>query len=552
MPCKACLLLVAAVASGAKGAMVHPDFLAQAAAQGSVELLVLFRPEEGWHALRGERGAPWEEVAEVERRFPLLGVAKVRLPGSAVPALLTDPRVEAISPVFRVRAFRKEGKALMKVGDVQRLGFSGRGVGVAVLDTGVDYGHQELAPGGSNETAKTVKLFDAVANDGDPRDEEGHGTAVAGIAAGSGGGVAPQARVVAVRVLDKNGEGSSEQILAGLEAVLASLRQGNPFNIRVLNMSLGGYDETLWPPGQGSCDAVDPVTAEVFRKLGEAGVLAVAASGNGGCSSGVAWPACLSGVLAVGAVYDDELCFDPFPLPFGCLNTSASFGSGQCMEAGCSDTTEKDRITCYTDSGEKLAVFAPSHCAKVPKKGGGYEECFGGTSAAAPYVAGAAALLFEAYPHLVPLAVADALRTTGRPRADRRNGVVRNRVDVAAAFSALAPCTACGTVQEVRFSAPTLCGEQRGVLSWQGGVGAERFRVQASFSPDFGQVWEGVTPGTSLEVETPPGKGGRLYLRVRGEKACGAVSPWASPPPVPYQATCGLGVRRHLRQGPPR
>jgi len=546
----ASFLVLAAVAAAGKPPAVSPEFLARAVEADFVEVLVLFREEQSVRTLRAGQRVGWEESAEVEAWFPLLAVAKVRLPGAAVPALAADPRVAAVSPVFRVHAFRKEGKALMNVGQVQARGFSGRGVGVAVLDTGVDYGHGELAPGGSDPSAKTVKLLDAVDLDGDPRDEEGHGTAVAGIAAGSGGGVAPQARVVAVRVLDKNGEGSSEQILAGVEAVLASVRQGNPFNIRVLNMSLGGYDQDLWPPKQGSCDAVDPVMAEVFSKLEEAGVLAVAAAGNGGCSNGVAWPACLARVVAVGAVYDDELCFDPVPLPFGCLDTTARFGEGQCMAAGCSDETSKDRITCYTDSGEKLAVFAPSHCAKTPKKGGGYEECFGGTSAAAPYVAGAAALLFEAYPHLVPGAVAEALRSTGRPREDRRNHVVRNRVDVAAAFAALAPCTPCGEVREVRFSAPSLCGEQRGLLSWQGGSGAERFRVQVSFAADFQGAWEAVTSSTSLEVGVPDGSGREVYFRVRGEKSCGAVSPWASSPPVPYRASCGPGVRRHLRQGP--
>ncbi len=261
------------------------------------------------------------------------------------------------------------------------------------------------------------------------------------------------------------GEGTSEQILAGLEAVLASVRQGNPYHIRVVNLSLGGYDPEQWPPGEGTCDQVDPVFLHFFQQLQDEGVLAVAAAGNGGCRQGVAWPACLSPVVAVGAVYDDELCFDPVPLPFGCLNTTASFGEGQCMTGGCSDETEKNRIACYSDLGEKLGVWAPSHCARAPKKGGGYEDCFGGTSAAAPYVVGAAALLWQAFPYLTPVALAEALETTGTPRRDERNGLTRNRVDLAAAYDFLAStCSPPPPPLSVSFLPPSLCG-QRGARS---------------------------------------------------------------------------------------
>ncbi|MGC8916728.1 MAG: S8 family peptidase [Thermoanaerobaculum sp.] len=543
------LIFVFAVAlQGAPGqvpALVPTAVWQQAQGRERLELLVLFRSEKGVEGFGVPPQAGWEREAEVLASFRQLGVVVVRVPAALLADLASDPRVHAVSPTFRVRALRKEGKALIRAGDVQRLGFTGAGVGVAVLDTGVDDGHPELAPGGTAFGSKTVRLLDAVDGDGNPRDEEGHGTRVAGIAAGGGGGVAPGATVVAVRVLDAQGEGTSEQILAGLEAVLASVRAGNPFRIRVVNLSLGGYDKDLWPPGSGSCDDQDPVMAEVFRKLEDAGVLPVAAAGNGGCTRGVAWPACLSSVLAVGAVYDDELCFDPLPLPFGCLMKTASFGQGQCMASGCSDETKKDRIACYSDSGDKLGVWAPAHCAKTTKKGGGYDECFGGTSAASPYVAGAAALLFEAFPYALPAAVREALATTGNPRQDGRNGITRRRVDVAAAYAVLAAtCSAPAPPQSLRFSPPLLCGKRVGLFSWVPVAGAERYRVHAAFVPDFRDAWETVVEQPEVAVSAPPGSGAQVYLRVRAETSC-AASGWVETT-VPYAATCPRPVRRRL------
>ncbi|MDW7966804.1 MAG: S8 family serine peptidase [Thermoanaerobaculum sp.] len=539
--------LTALVSAGSVPAEVAPVLWTQAQEASVLELLVLLRRDTPEASVL--RVPQWEREAQLVQLFPELAVAHLRVPSAFLPDLAADPRVAAVSPLIRVRAFRREGRSLIRVGQVHTLGWEGRGVGVAILDTGVDASHPELSPGGVSATAKTVMLFDAVGNDQDPRDEEGHGTAVAGIAAGKDGGVAPQARLVAVRVLDAKGEGSSAQVAAGLEAVLASVRRGNPYNIRVANLSLGGY-ESWWPPGVGSCDEADPVMARVFRQLTEAGVLVVAA-GNGGCSQGVAWPACFSTVLAVGAVYDDELCFDPLPLPFGCLLTSASFGEGQCLKQGCTQETKRDRITCYSDSGEKLGVWAPSHCARTTKRGGGYEDCFGGTSAAAPYVAGVAALLTQAYPFLLPAAIRTALEQSGTPRTDARNNLTRQRVDAQAALQFLT--TYCPQPQApvgVSVSRGSLCGAQALTMTWAGSPGASRYRVQVSFFPDFAEAAEHLVGGTSATVSAPPGQGTRMYLRVRAERECGAFSAWGASASVAYSANCERTPRRRL--SPPR
>lgn len=528
-----------------------PGLWRQAAGGGDVECLAVLRTavREGDDVSAAAPGLPlarWEARGAVVQRFSAVPVVHLRIPGRLLDELARDPDVVGLSPIRSARALRKEGRALMKVGDVRARGFNGRGIGIAVLDTGVDYTHPELAPAGSGSGAKTVTLLDAVDNDQDPRDQEGHGTAVAGIAAGSDGGVAPQATVVAVRVLDAKGEGTSAQIMAGLDAVLANVRGGNPHNIRVLNMSLGGYDDD-WPPGTGSCDSLDPAFATALRALTEAGVLVVVAAGNGGCSRGVAWPACLASALAVGAVYDDEICMDPIPSPFGCLLTQISFGKGQCMRDGCSQDTKADRIACYSDSGVKLGVWAPSHCARAPKKGGGYEDCFGGTSAAAPYTAGVATLLAQAYPGHGPAAIRKALEETGKARTDDRNSITRNRVEAPAAFDYLASyCVPPDPPAGVRADPAGLCASRSATLSWSAVATADAYRVQKSVTADFSNLEETVGTGTSLVLSHAATAPGKLYCRVRAERACGSFSPWSAVVALDYAPECGRTVRRHL------
>ncbi|HNX49155.1 MAG TPA: S8 family serine peptidase [Thermoanaerobaculaceae bacterium] len=556
-PLAVVLGLVAFGAQGNEMAVVPASLWRQAAAGQEVDCLVVMRPGSAPEASGQAAGSETSLLARLESggarvtgRFEHLPIVRLRLPGRLLDDLAKDPQVVGVSPIRVARALRKEGKALMKVGSVQARGFRGEGIGIAVLDTGVDYGHSELSPGGTGPGFKTVKLFDAIDNDQDPRDRQGHGTSVAGIAAGSEGGVAPRATVVAVRVLDKDGEGSSEQILAGVDAVLGSLQAGNPYNIRVLNMSLGGYGDD-WPPGSGTCDAIDPAFAVAFDALAQAGVLTVVASGNGGCSTGVSWPACMSSVLAVGAVYDDEICMDPVPMPFGCQSTRISFGESQCMKDGCTQNTKADRITCYTDSGSKLGVWAPSHCAKAPKMGGGYEDCFGGTSAAAPYASGVAALLAEAYPRHLPAALRAALEQTGNPRLDARNNLTRNRVDALAAFDFLATyCTPPATPSGVRADPSGLCGDRTSTYSWDVVEGADRYLVQRSTAPDFTAASEVATTSSSIPLSHAAATPGTLHLRVRAERTCGSLSAWSPEVSVPYDPECGRQVRRRLSRQP--
>jgi hypothetical protein len=521
---------------------VDPALLRDALARGGdVDCIVTFREPAGLArvAVTGRSGAArrhWIAAAggELEREYAALGArtlrrweflpsARMSVPAAFLPVLAADPRVEGISAIRTVRALRTEGKALMNVPAVHAQGITGAGIGIAILDTGVDYAHPELAPAGS----KTIKLADTINGDDDPMDDEGHGTSCAGIAAGASGGVAPGARIVAVKVLDSSGNGSGDNVLDGINAVLASINAGNPHAIRVASMSFGGYDASAWPPNAGACDSLSPDFLQAFQSLVDAGVLVVVASGNGGCTTGVAWPACVSPALAVGAVFDGDVGF-------------RSYGSLNCAGGSCSSSqTAADTVACYSDSGERLDVWGPADCATTPSLGGGVDSCFTGTSAAAPYVAGVGALLAAAVPGASAADLRAALRAAGTDVTDPRNGVTRKRVDAAAALAVLGgACTAPAAPAGLAASREFACTGQSIVLTWTDTAGADSYEVQAATSESFAGAQTLAAAGTVLSYAPSLATPEILHFRVRAVASCGARSAFSPEVTVGFNPDC--------------
>ena len=351
---------------------------------------------------------------EPERGLSRLPVVIGSVAAAGVARLAELPEVRAIEPVIELRAARLEGGRLVRSPLLRPApGGGGAGVGVAVLDTGVDAEHPELRGAVAVEADFTGTTGSGAV------DDNGHGTAVAGILAGRSGGMAPEATIWALKVLDAAGEGDSAQTLAALDALYATR---NDFGgLRLLNLSFissayatdDSCDLRPFPPGDHF-----PAESMALAKLREAGVTTFAASGNGGLAA-VSFPACLSSVLAVGAVYDADLGPVSFP--------------GLCADG----STRADQVPCFSNSGAALDLLAPSLCARTPAPGGGHDDCFSGTSAAAPYAAGVAAQLLGLLPETTPAELHAALAGTGRPVEDAR-GVTRNRIDALAAYQSLA------------------------------------------------------------------------------------------------------------------
>ncbi|MFI9807865.1 S8 family peptidase [Streptomyces sp. NPDC052301] len=242
-----------------------------------------------------------------------------------------------------------------------KAGYTGKGVKVAVLDTGVDTRHPDL-----KDQVVESKNFSAAT---DATDHFGHGTHVASIVAGTGAksggkykGVAPDAKILNGKVLDDGGSGDDSGILAGMEWAAS---QG----ASVVNLSLGGYDS----PG------IDPLEAEVNKLSADKGILFAIAAGNDGPQS-IGSPGSADAALTVGAVdKKDKLA--------AFSSTGPRVGDGAIKP----DVTAPGvDITAAAAKGSVIDQ-------EVGEKPEGYLT-ISGTSMATPHVAGAAAILKQEHP----------------------------------------------------------------------------------------------------------------------------------------------------------
>lgn len=223
---------------------------------------------------------------------------------------------------------------------------NGAGVTAYILDTGIDYKHDEFG-------GRATFGFDAIGDGRAGQDCNGHGTHVAGTVAGMTYGVARKANVVSVRVLDCEGTGDFSGIIAGLDWVAKNAKQP-----AVLNGSLGGDKSTVLN------DAANAVT--------EAGILPVIAAGNSAKDACGVSPASATKVLTVAA------------------------------------SNQWDEETSFSNWGECVSLYAPGEAIVSAKLGGG-SVTLNGTSMAAPHVAGVAVLYKQANPNATPQDIAEYL-----------------------------------------------------------------------------------------------------------------------------------------------
>ena len=214
----------------------------------------------------------------------------------------------------RVRKLLRDSVPLVGADERHSLGNKGAGVTVAVLDTGIDNDHPDFPPGTIVHEACFSKNNDcggatSAFGFGTAAEGTGHGTHVAGIIASRGNvadeGMAPDASIVAIKVLfGPRGSGFTSGIVAGMDYIA-----NNPNNdpaladVSIINMSLGGGRYT------GPCDNADAATrnfAAAAQRLLDNNVLTISSSGNGGSTTQIGRPACVSTVVAVGNSDDND------------------------------------------------------------------------------------------------------------------------------------------------------------------------------------------------------------------------------------------------------
>jgi subtilisin family serine protease len=305
-----------------------------------------------------------------------------RLTPSALKAVSNDPRVAAVVPDRELHITAQTAPAgIARIGGTGSSAASGDGRGsvdvdIAVIDTGIDAGHRDLnVVGGVNCVTGNLSYNDL----------NGHGTHVAGTAAARDNkigvvGVAPGARLWAVRVFDSNGNGLTSSVICGIDWVTA-----HAGTIEVANMSLGG------PGGAGSC--TDGGMREAICRSVAAGVTYVVSAGNSGSDAGGFVPARYPEVITVSAITD----FD---------GEAGGFGPPTCAYG------TDDAFAGFSNFGDAVDLTAPGVCVLSTWRGGGYRS-ISGTSMASPHVTGAAALYLSTHRGASPAAVKAALVGAG-------------------------------------------------------------------------------------------------------------------------------------------
>lgn len=351
----------------------------------------------------------------------------------ALERLAADERVAAIEPVLRLEPHLAQGLALMNA-NAARTQYRGQGMAIAICDTGIDTKHPVLG-GGGFPNAKVLGGYDFGDNDADPRPNgQAHGTCCASIAAGDVaavgdyvGGVAPDAKLYSLKIsYGTGGSATSDAMIAAWDWCVTHQNDNPAYPIMVISTSFGGG--RYYSTG----DAASPGMTQAAANAVQAGITIFASSGNDGFTDSIAWPACISSVIPVGAVYDADLG-----------NLYFSVGS---------DTpARRDAVTCYSNTASFLGLLAPSNNATTADlvgsagyAAGDYYTAFGGTSAACPYAAGAAACLQAAAKaltgkYLTPAQVRTVLTQTGRAVTDGRVSITKPRIDLGAAIQSLVP-----------------------------------------------------------------------------------------------------------------
>jgi subtilisin family serine protease len=307
-------------------------------------------------------------------QLPLGGIddiLELLLNNPAVLGVFDDPIGSIVSSTLLAEPYTEESFdwGLARIGVPEALSggeTTGSGVTVAVLDTGIDLSHPELKQ-------KIVSGFNALPGGGSYNDNHGHGTHMAGIIAAAMNskgiiGAAPQAKLSAVKVLDKNATGRVSDLINGLQWVQKK-------GIRVANMSLGFSEENV------------PLDRAIER-LHKKGVIMVAAAGNCNSDDGGGD----EGGDGGGEEEGPTPACDP-------SQTAVKYPAAYAGVIAVAATDDNDQVASYSLSGPEVTVAAPGGEKTGERilstaRGGGY-ALGSGTSQAAAHVTGAVALALQ-------------------------------------------------------------------------------------------------------------------------------------------------------------
>jgi serine protease AprX len=381
-------------------------------ADGTVSVIIQFRAG-------ADHGNAMKFAKRLTKHLGLVNGEAVDIPVKLLDQLLERPEVAYVTPDRKNKPAWDD--APQPVNDAiarQNYGVDGTGIGIAVIDSGV-FQHDDLQSS-DMKSSRIVYSESFVPGDSSTNDAYGHGTHVAGILAGNGHdsagrfyGIAPNANIINLRVLDANGAGSDSQVIAGINR---AIQLKNQYNIRVINISLGRpvYESYTLDP---LCQAVDAawkagITVVVAagnmgrdNSFGEQGYATIEAPGNdpnvitvGAMSPQGTWTRTddiVSSFSSKGPTLLDHILKPDVMAPGNKITSLLSPGSTLGGLAPAAAIIKPTQLTWLCD------VFAGQSDCGATSPGPQYLQ-LSGTSMATPVVAAGAALMIQSNPNITP------------------------------------------------------------------------------------------------------------------------------------------------------
>lgn len=342
----------------------------------NVEIIVECSMDDRWENMIKQFGT-------VKYRLPVIDSYVVEIPRKYIYNLKNIKGIKSVHENTHITAQMKNAKKVVKWEAAQSQNLTGKGIGVAILDTGIAPVNDFIQP-----KNRLIAFKDFANNKLEPYDDNGHGTHVAGIACGNGTnsnglycGIAYESNLIGVKILDKEGKGNTSKVLAGIQWIVDNK---DKYNIRIANLSIGS-------PGSNS---LDPLVKAVNAAWDCGIIMTIAAGNNGPKNSSITSPGISKKAITVGSSDDSE--------------SVTIWGSSQKNFSGRGPTLEcvikpdivapgANIVSCLSP----IAYIDSSNTEGVKIVDKNYLQ-LSGTSMSTPIVTGAIALLLQKYPSLTP------------------------------------------------------------------------------------------------------------------------------------------------------
>ena len=401
--------------------------------------------------------------ATVVKELPIIDAKVVRVPLGVLGQLASHHHIHRIHLDRTMHTLLETAAPTIGTSPEWESGFTGKGVTIAILDTGI-HPHPDLV----TPNNRIVAFYDAIQGKTEPYDDNGHGTHVAGCSAGggtsSGGkykGPAYEASVIGVKVLDASGQGSVSDIIDGVQWCV---QHKDTYGIRILNLSLGG------PASESYRN--DPL-CQALEKAWKAGLAVFVAAGNEGPGAGtIGTPAIHPVLVTVGATDDRNSISDTD-------DAIASFSSrGPTIDG----LVKPDIVSPGVNIISLRSPGSTLDKAYPQRRVDEHYFSLSGTSMATPICAGAAALLIQAKPTLTPDELKTALLAGAKDLFNSPNEAGKGYVNLPGAFEAI------GKESEQPPTTP-----------------APLPRTVVAYSPDIADLlWQELAAATkTIELEVP-------------------------------------------------